>query len=343
LSILILISGCAGDFSQIDGDAETEQTSEQKITAQISSLSSFRVNLTSTDIFSVNNPNAYGCAGDVKRYKYPLEDTYFPEDSNSTDGSTLKPSFVKNVSVDITNSNMDSSNNSASDCSFGNDSAVPPPAFCASFDTYSPLFEADGLTAWSYWPDSNGTLPLLTPGNTARLQNYLLLDYFCVEQGPVNLPDPEVNKLLAGGIDIDLDRSAIDSTEDILISVLLYPFSTENLRPVVDEDTEDLTGATDYVFSNRQSARFDVHLFKTGMTEANLKSKAQPRYLFFSNETAYPKHIKRLATLAPPGGSPQERQVYIPLSKFPTADRIRIERYSGSGLIASVSVFRMKN
>ena len=47
---------------------------------------------------------------------------------------TIKPSFIKNISVDMTDANANISSNLAFNCSMGQGSSVPPVSNCATFD-----------------------------------------------------------------------------------------------------------------------------------------------------------------------------------------------------------------
>jgi hypothetical protein len=116
-----------------------------------------------SDYYSLTNPNLdNNCAGDARRYYDPIAyqepegqtlttlagetspTGYFASTGPTgpvpyatdelTPSTTLKPAFVKNVAVDLTDANASVSVNNAFSCSLGSTPAVPPPTNCATFD-----------------------------------------------------------------------------------------------------------------------------------------------------------------------------------------------------------------
>ncbi|MGK5083687.1 hypothetical protein WDW37_10320 [Bdellovibrionota bacterium FG-1] len=159
---------------------------------------------------------------------------------------------------------------------------------------------------------------------------YTLMDNACEKEGPIANGDPAINKLLAGGAYIDIDRNALGANENLLLTLTFLPLGTKNLRP------------DGQAFTHSESAVFKVHLIKTGQTADVLQSIQQPRHLAYADSiTQYPEVAQSLSIIAPPTGQIMQEQVLIPLSMDPGIDRIRIERYSGSGILLDASVFRM--
>jgi hypothetical protein len=85
--------------------------------------------------FTNFSPNSFGCPGDAQYYYSPETDRIVPS----------KPSWLKNISVDITNTNAINGPSRATGCGVYGGGA-PPAANCATFDDLQPL---DGLVSRS--------------------------------------------------------------------------------------------------------------------------------------------------------------------------------------------------
>jgi hypothetical protein len=167
------------------------------------------------------------------------------------------------------------------------------------------------------------------PSNGYNTGYYSMFDSSCVGAGPISSPDPTVNKTLAGGVYIDIDRSQLGENENLLLNLTFLPLSQGNLS----------SNATQ--LSSSDEALFKVHLVKTGQSSDVLKGILQPRFLSYTANSSYPETVQTLAVLAPPTGQVRQEQLYIPLSTDPDIDRIRIERVSGSGILVEASLFRL--
>ncbi|MGK5083128.1 hypothetical protein WDW37_07460, partial [Bdellovibrionota bacterium FG-1] len=140
-----LAVGCTGNPRAFDkGETSTvknilqDQLQSQRNLA--SSSLGVRVKFQFLDFYSLVSPNRQNsCAGDARTYYDPLKLTpnftplKFPEDALDP-STTITPSFIKNVSVDLTNANTPSTLNAALSCSLGSDPSLPPPSSCATFD-----------------------------------------------------------------------------------------------------------------------------------------------------------------------------------------------------------------
>ena len=133
----LLLSSCA---AQLDGNSSSSIGSTDSIPPGTSqTLTSARIQYLQSNFYSLISPNAVGCAGDASQYYDPLN-----LDSNGNPvkfdptvadpNTTVRPSFLKNVSVEITNASSKLLSNQASACSFGITSTSPPPSSCAIFD-----------------------------------------------------------------------------------------------------------------------------------------------------------------------------------------------------------------
>lgn len=158
---------------------------------------------------------------------------------------------------------------------------------------------------------------------------YSLFDQACIKQGTIQDSDPTVNKLYAGGVYIDLERDHLGERENLLLNLTIVPLSQENRAP---------SGA---MLSTDDQAVFRVHLIEADQDVDVLRATNQPRHLAYTSERNYPKVLSSLTILTPQEGSMREEQIVIPLSSFPSADRIRIERESGSAVIVRATVYRM--
>ena len=158
---------------------------------------------------------------------------------------------------------------------------------------------------------------------------YAMFDQSCIGSGPVATADPSVNKLLAGGAYIDIDRTQLGTNENLLLSVTYIPLGTQNVNPDATQVTPD------------ESAVFRVHLIKTGQNQTQLQSVLQPRYMTYASTTLYPEIAQSISVMAPPTGQIAQEQMLIPLSLDPGIDRIRIERLSGSGILLDATIYRM--
>jgi len=159
---------------------------------------------------------------------------------------------------------------------------------------------------------------------------YTLLDKKCNGAGPVGVADESFNKLLAGGVYFDLDRKKLGDQENLLLHLKYIPMGTGNIH----SDSTPMNPS--------ESAYFKIHLIKTKLGLPDLRLALQPRYLLFADSYKYPEIVQSISVLAPPTlGQIQEEQILLPISIDPDIDRIRIERYSGSGILIDASLYRL--
>jgi len=160
---------------------------------------------------------------------------------------------------------------------------------------------------------------------------YSTNDTACVGAGPIASADPSISRLLAGGAYIDIDRTQLGTTENLILNLTFMPLGPTNIGPNQSYLTSD------------ESAVFKIHLVRTGQSGDTIRTEAQPRYLTYASTTQYPEIVQNVAFISPPTGQIRQEQVLIPLSADPTIDRIRIERYSGNAILIEASVFRMSH
>jgi hypothetical protein len=157
---------------------------------------------------------------------------------------------------------------------------------------------------------------------------YSMFDSACGKQGPINTTDTSVNKLLAGGVYIDIDRSRMSATENLILNLTFIALGPDHQRP---------DGAR---FDLSEAASLKVHLVRTGLDLDSIQSTLQPRHLTYSSLETYPQIVDTLAVLAPPASGLRQEQIVLPVSANSGIDRIRIERYSGSAILIDATVFR---
>src|SRR4051812_31753448 len=160
IALALGLASCAGDPQYKRKNSTSSSTTDQSSLA--ATITGTRVSFRYSDYYSLSYPNANNCAGDAKNYYDPLaivlpssqdeasrglgtsglEVTVgttgtrgalkLPE-SETISGETIKPSFIKNISVDLTNSNAPIAQNAAYSCSYTNSSSLPS-SNCATFD-----------------------------------------------------------------------------------------------------------------------------------------------------------------------------------------------------------------
>ena len=306
VALALLDSSCA---AHPIGSATTADNQN----AEAASLTNFKVTFNNADYYSLLSPQYLAnCAGDAKNYYDALAlgssgtPLLFPiSEYDAT--TTIKPSFVKDVSVDLTYTNSTGSGNNASACSYGSSADAPTPTNCASFDY----------------------LAVTPPGLEGYGSGYYqMLNYYCSGQGPIaSGPD---TSYLSGGVYFDIDRTQLGTNENLLLHLTSIPLNYASTPP-----------ASIPSFSASDNALFNIHLISTGLTASALEQSLQPRFLTYSSETAYPQVAKKISTLAPATGQIREEQILIPLAADPTIDRIRVEKYSGSAILVSAALYRM--
>ncbi|HLE01092.1 MAG TPA: hypothetical protein VJB59_12565 [Bdellovibrionota bacterium] len=201
----------------------------------------------------------------------------------------------------------------------------------------TPCYHWTAVTTFGNIPDSqvpsgNGlssAAAVFVPASGYNTGYYTMLDHSCQNKGPLATTDPTVNKLLAGGAYIDIDRRQLGPNENLLLNLTYFALGSSNQRP----DSLRMQPG--------ENAVFKVHLIKTGQSADVLSQILQPRYFSYALNESFPKIAHTISILAPPSGQLQDEQVLIPLSIDPGIDRIRIERHSGSGILVRATLFKL--
>ncbi len=150
----LLLSACASDptYSPTSSAVSTGNTTPVGLQNQAAAaLIGGHVTFRGADYYSLFNPQpSTHCAGDANTYYDPLElssGTPLVLASNLLDETTtIRPSFIKNVSVDITDSNLFIPPNKAFSCSYGRSTLAPIPSNCAAFDNVNDTFVSIATT-----------------------------------------------------------------------------------------------------------------------------------------------------------------------------------------------------
>lgn len=346
----LALNGCGGKF--IDKISAVESSSSSSSVAGGSEPGARIIfsaaNFTQLDQFTTSQNTSHQCLGDVLKVFYVNADDYmggptaFPTPSApDTLLPTNRPAFVKNISVDITSTYYAITQTSivATDsCSYRGISSAPNPSSCADFDRTPAA--APTPTVPPIATPSPSPLPSSTPATTQYYGSnyYRVRDDWCVSQGPVIDPDPEITKASVGGVSIDLDRAELGANEDLLMLVTYHS---------LNENSGTASWPANLIAGTAQTAQdhtvLKVNLVGTQQSLDTLLSVKQPRTWTYSNTSTYPVYLKEIATLEDPYGSLRTEQIYIPLSQNVLVDRIRIERIRGSYHLFQVDLYRLGN
>jgi hypothetical protein len=179
---------------------------------------------------------------------------------------------------------------------------------------------ADGLANFS---------ALYVPNQGYGTGYYSMFDSSCIGSGPIDSPDPLQNKLYAGGVYFDIDRTQLGTYENLILNLTFLPLGPTNQSPTINTMT------------SADTAVFQVDLVTTGQSNSALEAVLQPRFLTYTDNNEFPTVVQTLSVLAPPTGQIRQEQMLIPLSVNPSIDRIHIKRVSGSGILIDASLFRL--
>lgn len=320
--LLVLVIGGAGLFlfscaKNIRYTASTltptTVTSDQ---AEALALTGVKVRFYYDDLYNLSNPAGLAanyCVGGVKTFRNPYSSEALPSDGN---GGTIRPQFIRDVSVDLTDANSVADSNTTANCAASTAYTNTQASKCSIFDH-------------QFVDASNAPIGMGKEYNTGY---YTVLDTQCQGKGPLNTSiDPLLNRLYAGGIYFDLERSEFGENENLLLDLLFYPFGPAN---------NDAAGVA---LTKTDEAVIQVHLVKTGLTYDLLSLMIQPRFLQYFATAQYPTLVQSLSIISPPTGQMRHEQIFIPLAFNSSVDRIRVERLSGSGVFLEASLYKTGN
>jgi hypothetical protein len=129
----VLAFACAANPNGTGSSSSSGAVTEQN--AVEASLQNVRMNFFYNNYYSLNLPNASGCAGDAKTYYDAIAMSGNTAATLQTSvinaAETIRPSFIKNVSVDVTDANSNVPSNQAFRCSYTTGANATN---CATFD-----------------------------------------------------------------------------------------------------------------------------------------------------------------------------------------------------------------
>jgi hypothetical protein len=346
---LFLLGGCGGNRRPVQGFPTNTQTASANWEgAQATSVRYiFKADhFTKLGDFIVPKQTATSCVGEaIHAFRTDGEDytgspTAFATKTTADDfAPTYAPAFIKHVSVDMTGTYYPEtvSGTLQSDaCSYRGVANSSLPAPCADFD---PI--ATGLPTTPTPPPpyvSPTPLPSPTPEVAATptstpyfdgLGFYRVRDEWCVRQGPILSPSEELTKSRVGGVSIDLDRTQLGASEDLLM-VLTYHALDQNASWPSAHGSFDRT-------------ILEVNLLSTGLSLELLLGSKQPRPWSDYGNTEMPVQISRVVQLEDPLGSLRSESIVIPLSQNALVDRIRVDRVRGSFHLYQLDLYRLGN
>ena len=211
------------------------------------------------------------------------------------------------------------------------------PTVCADFDeqitvtptpTIAPTPTPTPSPTPSVTPSPTPT-PVPSPTPFYGSKYYRVKDDYCAGQGPILSANTDTTKTNVGGVNIDIDRTQLGASEDLLMNIT-YEAYNQNAAWPGPQSVQDET-------------ILEVNLVGTTLTLENLLGVKQPRAWNDYASGAIPVYFKHIATLRDPLGSLRTEQIYIPLSGNSLIDRIRVERIRGSYHLYQVDLYRLGN
>jgi hypothetical protein len=345
-ALLLLLSACGGNRRPVQAvpvNASTATATWEG--AQASSVRYvFRADhFTKLGDFIVPKQTATQCVGEaIHAFRTDGEDysgnpTPFATKTTADDfAPTYAPAFIKNVSVDMTDTyyvDTVAGTLQSDVCSYRGVANASLPSPCADFDPIAPTTPTPPPPYVSPTPLPSPTPEVAaTPASTsyfAGLGFYRVRDEWCIRQGPILSPSEDLTKSRVGGVNIDLDRSQLGASEDLLM-VLTYHALDQNASWPAAHATFDRT-------------ILEVNLITTSLSVDLLLGAKQPRPWSDHGNTEMPVQINRLVQLEDPFGSLRSESIVIPLSQNALVDRIRIERVRGSFHLYQVDLYRLGN
>jgi hypothetical protein len=346
-SFIFLVTACGGSVTPTTASDNTSSTASTGLVSSIPGGNEpaarfvfHKDNFTDLSDYIANPQTNFKCLGDIVKTYYATGADYsgtpsaFPNDTRTTDAflPTTKPAFVKNVSVDITNTYfpLTASQSLLTDaCSYRDAGGAATTSPCADFDEAPPAAPAPTIAPTP--TASPWATPTATPTSIQYYGTkfYRVRDDFCAGQGPILNSNIDTTRTYVGGVNIDLDRSAIGSAEDLLMQVTYQAYNSNSSWPGVQ-------GVGDETI-------LEVDLIGTTLGLDLLLGNKQPRAWQDYGATAMPTYLKRIAVLRDPVGSLRTEQIYIPLSENGLIDRIRLERVRGSYHLYQIDLYRLGN
>ncbi len=347
LAAILILAGCAPKATP--PAASPEPTASIPGATEPSARFIFhKDNFTELTDYLTTKHTIYQCLGDGTKTFYTNGEDYtgtpteFPALSDPDDFSpTSKPSFIKNVSVDLTNTYFTQAvlNTVQTDaCSYRGITGSTNPSPCADFDELNTVVPTPTIAP------TPTVSPTPTPASTPSTDTYYgtkfyrVRDDWCIGQGPILTGNEDTTKAYIGGVSIDLDRTALGAAEDLLMMVTYQSLNSNASWP----GPQATPAPPIYPLGNDETI-LEVNLIGTKLGLDILLGTKQPRVWSSYDNPQMPIYMKNVATLRDPYGSLRTEQVYIPLSNNPLIDRIRLDRVRGSYHLFQIDLYRLGN
>jgi hypothetical protein len=214
-----------------------------------------------------------------------------------------------------------------------------PEVWKGKFNATSECYDWSKLTTFgNSTSNPNGQIPehglgfanaAFLPSTAYNSGYYTTQDLACVGAGPIQSEDPEVNKILAGGVYLDLNRDELGPNENVLLHLTYIALSPNQI-----------SGSGTPLTSN-DVTHFKIHLVASGTNVNEMQAAQQPRHLYYSDTERYLKVVDSLAVLSPADGAVRSEQFLLPISSNSSIDRVRIERHTGSAILIEAKLIRM--
>jgi hypothetical protein len=345
--LLMMLQACGASVEDPPEDAYDPEYAYSGATEKGVRIVFHRNFFTNLDDFATFQQTRFQCLGDVTHvFKVTGEDFtghLSPFDISSSSDAflpTYKPDFIRNVSVDVTNTFYATTREGhvqTDNCSFRQASASTSP--CADFDWEGGSGTPDPAPTITPTPTPVPSVaPVATPTPPPYIPNhgfYRVRDPWCAGQGVVESDEPEQTKSHVGGVNIDLNRARLGAREDLLM-VLTYQAFREGASWPYDS-------ALNQRMEENDETWFQVNLIGTSLGLASLLGMNQPRAWSDYENPAVPVYHKTLASFRDPYSSLRSEQLVIPLSQNGLIDRIRIERVRGSFHLYQLDLYRLGN
>jgi hypothetical protein len=342
LALTVLI-GCGGEtLESLTAADYGQEFSDDQAVRLILNQESFN----SIRDFPTGSRETLPCLGDARIYYSAIgpgyDASYEPLRSYVDAGSlarTVRPIWLKNASLDMTFTHYDDAeagqleSDACSDRGYGS----RKPSACAEFD------RADGVITNlpSLLPVSSPTpAPSPTPAaypafSASNTGFYRTKDGYCEGQGPIESTGIPTTKTYVGGIDIDLDRSRIASSENFYFALTYHSMGPEYGAPGA------VTPWPDSDLSPEDESLIRVRLISTGLGHSFLTQILQPRSFFNFNASNSTVVFEDLHTFQDEFRGIRTEGFVVPLSVFPSVDRIRIERIRGTAYLYQLDLYRL--
>jgi hypothetical protein len=185
---------------------------------------------------------------------------------------------------------------------------------------------ADAQPTQRYGATMVYTQPMYSQGD----EFYTVTDSSCFGQGPIASADASISKQLVGAIYVDIDRSLLPDTTNLVINLRFLAYDKKTKLPgLFDGNTPNMTIDDVDEGSVNDIALIRVQLLSNPLKFADqIQASVQPRFHEFISGT--PVIGDTAFYVSGPTGQFTEKQIHIPLTLDKQINLIKIERVQGS-------------